>query len=627
MKKYLSILSVVFLMMTGCAPSEETPQPEPPTPDIPETPVIIIEEEQIQIPAAGGDFSFTYTIENPSDADELSVSCSADWIISLTAGDGTVSFSASPYEDTEGSRTAEIVLSYPGAEDVSVSAVQSPAELPACPVEMYIVRESYYYARITWLPEDDNITYISFIMDKETFDSYGSEEALFADDVKFYQDRADALGISLEEYVNMYEVFYHGGMTEEITGRTPGTDYVVYTYSAILQDGALVRTSAVGTKEFRTKELVIHEADFNIDADMRSNRMTLKVSSGTTDFRFGMTLFTEDEFSAFTDAEAAAEDLIWQLEVLIYMNGLSWENVTYLSENSQDYDELIAGDKYYAVACGIDDAVLVSNVAVKEFEIPMPEITDNCTFSADFINVSAIEMDVTVNPSNETTRYMAVIKESSFFTSANTPEIYVADLIYNLTYFDAVDWSSTSLLHTGEHTFNTHTDVAEPEYLKADTEYTLLVFGVDEYGERTTNIAQFVQRTSSAQTIDLEIDIEITSVEEKAINAVFMPSIEDANYHFDAYPFSDYEGKTPEEFMEHVISINGEYLRLYQGEQSYSFTYYFPRPEYLVFAFGYDGQITSDLYMKRVNMSTGEVSDVDVIPQETARKILAKYNL
>lgn len=72
--------------------------------------------------------------------------------------------------------------------------------------------------------------------------------------------------------------------------------------------------------------------------------------------------------------------------------------------------------------------------------------------------------------------------------------------------------------------------------------------------------------------------------------------------------------------MEYVIAINGEYLKLYQGRQEYSFTYYFPRPEYVVFAFGYNGEITSDLYMKRVNMSTGEVTDMGIVPRETAQK-------
>lgn len=615
---YPSLLLFSF-MFAGCSPekSDPDPYPEPPTPV---APVISVDPVQFQVPAEGGDFSFAYSIDNPSDTAELSVSCAEDWVF-LSDNGGTVGFSVSPWESMEGVRTAEILLSYTGAEDVTVSVVQSPAELPACPVEMYIVHESYYYARITWLPENDDLAYISFIMDKETFDSYESEDALFADDVAFYQERADALGVSLEEYITAFDVLYQGGMTEDVTGRTPGTEYVVYTYAAVLQDGALVRTSAIGTQEFRTKELVIKEADFTIEAEeLRSNRMTLNVSTDDTDFRFAMTLFSESDFSQFPDEQSAAEEMIRLLEIAIYNNGLSWEDVTYSGEGRAHYDDLIAGGKYYAVACGVDDAVIISNVAIREFVVPMPEITDACTFSAEFTNVTQTEMDVTVVPSDGSTRYLAVIEESSAFTSVNTPEVYVARLLYNLVYFDAVDWSNTPLLHSGTHTFNSNTDVVNPEYLKADTDYTLLVFGVDEYGERTTQIAEFEQRTPSAQQEDLEIGIEITSVEEKAINAVFTPSADNVNYHFDAYPLEDYEGETPESFMEYVIAINGEYLKLYQGRQEYSFTYYFPRPEYVVFAFGYNGEITSDLYMKRVNMSTGEVTDVGIVPRETAQK-------
>lgn len=608
--KKLSLIFFSLLAFAACAPVEPDPepQPEPPTPLVPE---ITVETAQVAVPSEGGEFSFTYNITNPSDTASISVSCEADWVYSPAASDGKVTFSVGAWESLEESRTASLVLEYPGAEDVEVAIVQSPAELPACPVQMYILEESYYYARITWLPENDNLTYISFVMDKATFESYESEEALFADDVAFYQERADALGISLEEYVLSFEVFYQGGMTETMTGRIPGTDYVVYSYAAELQNGTLVRTSSIGSEEFRTKELVVYDASFEINADLHSNRMTLNVSTDNTDFRFGMTLFDENDWSSFTDAQAAAEELIWQLEMMVEMLDLSWEDVTYLGEGSDDYDNLIAGDKYYAVVCGIDDAVMVSNVATREFVIPMPEITDNCTFTADFINVSQTEMDVTVTPSNESTRYLAVIKESAFFTQSNTPEAYAAEMLYNLVYYDAVDWGNTDILYTGEHTFNSYVDVIDPQYLKADTEYTMLVFGVDEFGERTTEIASFVQRTPPVQAAGLEIDIQVTSVEDKAINVIFTPSIADANYHFDAYPLEDYEGETPESFMEYVISVNGEYLKLYQGTQEYTFTYYFPREEYVVFAFGYDGDITSDLFMKKVNMITGEVTDME----------------
>jgi len=43
----------------------------------------------------------------------------------------------------------------------------------------------------------------------------------------------------------------------------------------------------------------------------------------------------------------------------------------------------------------------------------------------------------------------------------------------------------------------------------------------------------------------------------------------------------------------------------------------------VVFAFGYDGAVTSDLYLKHVNMTTGEVTEMGVIPQAVAQKYLA----
>lgn len=613
MKKFYLFFAAALMALVSCSDDPETPV---------RVPEIVVNTPQITVDAEEASYSFAYEVVNPSSTGVLTVESSADWLVYVSHTESEINYGVTVWENSEESRSAVLTLKYPGAEDVQVTVVQLQKELAACPVEMYILDVSYYYANITWLPSNDDIQYLSFVMEKSVYDGYESETKLFEDDLAYLQSRAASLDISLEDYLLGFDALYSGGMTNQVSGRKPNTEYVVYCYSVELRDGTLVRTSAVGTVSFKTKELVMHEADFNFSADMHSNRMTLSVTSGSNDFRFGVDLFTESEYAAFGSPEEAASELIRRLATYVNMGGMSWDQVTYLNQATKEYPDLVAGRKYYAVACGVDDGTLISNVAVQEYTVPMPEITDNCTFTVDFTRMAPTEVDFTVTPTNAATRYLAVIDEAADLAST-TREAYAAELLYRMNYYDAVDWTNTSYLFTGEHTFNSHSDVVNPEYLKAETDYVLLVFGVDGYGERTTEIFTADFTTPLTEQKAMTIDIQITSVEARAINAVFTPSDETANYHYDAYPIEDYEGSTPEEFMEYVISINGEWLSLYQGTQEHRFSYYFPREEYVVFAFGYDGAVTSDLYLKHVNMTTGEVTEMGVIPQAVAQKYLA----
>ena len=112
-------------------------------------------------------------------------------------------------------------------------------------------------------------------------------------------------------------------------------------------------------------------------------------------------------------ASEAASELIWRLSTYVNMGGMSWDQVTYLNQATKEYSDLVAGRKYYAVACGVDDGTLISNVAVQEYTVPMPEITDNCTFTVDFTRMAPTEVDFTVTPTNAATRYLAVIDEAA----------------------------------------------------------------------------------------------------------------------------------------------------------------------------------------------------------------------
>ena len=84
-----------------------------------------------EMSAEGGEGSFTYTLSNPKEGEEVSATVNVDWIENLAVNQEAKTVSYNVAENTsEESRTATITLSYDGAQSVNVTVTQEgkPAE-------------------------------------------------------------------------------------------------------------------------------------------------------------------------------------------------------------------------------------------------------------------------------------------------------------------------------------------------------------------------------------------------------------------------------------------------------------------------------------------------------------------
>lgn len=89
------------------------------------TPIIVNVSNPAAVAAEGADVTITYEITNPVAGAELTASTDVDWITDIDCTvDGEVSFTVAPNE-TEDNRSTLITLSYPGANNVTVSISQS----------------------------------------------------------------------------------------------------------------------------------------------------------------------------------------------------------------------------------------------------------------------------------------------------------------------------------------------------------------------------------------------------------------------------------------------------------------------------------------------------------------------
>lgn len=113
---------------TGCKPVDGTEEVESRIPGI--EPGV----EEVEILAAGGEFSIPYTLAESYDDGVLSADCEADWISFLSCGESEVTFVAEANEELE-PRSATVVLCYTYGEErdtvtARVSAVQAAADEP-----------------------------------------------------------------------------------------------------------------------------------------------------------------------------------------------------------------------------------------------------------------------------------------------------------------------------------------------------------------------------------------------------------------------------------------------------------------------------------------------------------------
>ena len=130
LKSYLwSLVTLIAcsVIATSCSDDDDdivTPEPQPEV----EAPMLKLATTAGEIAAEGGAHSFTFAVENPTDA-KAEATTDAAWIEQLAvkesrvAFDGTVTFTATA-NDSEEAREAQIIVKYTGAKDVTYTITQ-----------------------------------------------------------------------------------------------------------------------------------------------------------------------------------------------------------------------------------------------------------------------------------------------------------------------------------------------------------------------------------------------------------------------------------------------------------------------------------------------------------------------
>ncbi|OUO22839.1 hypothetical protein B5F90_02370 [Alistipes sp. An31A] len=154
--------------------------------------------------------------------------------------------------------------------------------------------------------------------------------------------------------------------------------------------------------------------------------------------------------------------------------------------------DLYYDTEYCVGVFGLDaDGTVTTGLARSYFCTETFAPSAECQFIIQEVACTASSIEVEVGASDASVRYYASVMSADEFSSYDTVNEAVSDIIFSAELFDDVDWSDPSYTHTGRNRLLF-------EGLEASTEYVVIVFGISSEGEQTTEAATATFSTTAA---------------------------------------------------------------------------------------------------------------------------------
>lgn len=363
MRKSVLLLSAVAAFLTlSCEKDQKTSTEFKP-----------LSETTINVDKAGGTFEFQYEIVNPtSDAVTAVLDESVDWITNINTHSvyGKVTFDVAANEE-ESSRQAVIGLEY-GTLRIDLTVIQGEGEY-ILPYQIEITQKDYMSVVWDVTAKDQEMTYLNMIVDKATWDSFGSFDEYFEYSINVIAQNATANMMDLEDYLE-HNLLVKGDTTGvKISGLLPSTEYVVY---AIGLTPTLDRLSEVCYVTFATDPIEMLDVQFDIkyeNVTATSARMSVTPSDNGVYYMFAYV-----EGSGYTSTALRESYQLYVnsvIDEILAIGGINlpMEEIVMamasVGPDSYDYTDLTPATVHtgYAVAIDLYTGILNSEVSFSEF--------------------------------------------------------------------------------------------------------------------------------------------------------------------------------------------------------------------------------------------------------------------
>lgn len=595
-KSIISGFLAATLFLTGCSQESSTP---------------VIKAVALEISKDAGEYELPFSIENGSSSKQLTATTDAEWIYNINVETGRVVFSVE--QNTDKSRTASMLLSYPGAEDVTVNINQGSVFDGVFKIDVSDITP--YGCHIKYTPLEYSGNYIFFVMDKKTVSKYlldkdGLDE-LYQGDLSWVQSVAESNNMTLEECLKHAPQFYtmDGDETEmDYTDLDYDTDYIAYCYGLSL-DGK--RLTDFTMAEFSTS--IVETSDITFEAtvtDITKSSANITITpSNDSDYYF-WTYISEMDYSQYS-LEEIMSNMISNIKSNVEDWGISITSYIHTGSSSDAPTDLWSGTRYYIVAWGMDYAGTPTTKPkeVASFVTESEPVLDDCRFTLTLLQKKPEDIKIRVEPTKSSTRYYVAFVEESKCKGYNDRQM--AQRIVNMEasrledgyYLENNNWEA--LTYTGTKEFWGNIDLYWnflPEH-----NYQIYVFGVDN-GTITTAIDRLDVTTEPAVKSDLTIQTKVVNLAWNYGTFEFTPSKNDEYYlpflmtTADAELYKNPDGTYNTNLLMADIEEYYEDEIVYQrmrGKKQWK-QYWQSDTEYTVIVFGYSGSNTTDFFETKI---------------------------
>ena len=605
MNKTFKLLTALFALVAIAACQKEPDAVAPAT--------IEVETTELSFTERGETLSIDYTIKNAINGESLTATTEAEWVTVAVEADKLNITAKGNFDD--GTRTAEVTLSYKSATDVTLTLTQGRIAAES-PIEVELVGYDATTITISVLTADPTTTWIPMVTYKESWDYYkGNQNDIFQADLEYFQYLADINDLTLAEFL----AGIVGTGSEEairITKLTPDTEFVVYVYGISLEGE---RTTDIIATHVKTEPP--HEGDITFEFSVKEEDFVLEytVIPSHTGVDYFCGIMSEEELNHWKQTlgtdnlktilqKGSIDSTISLLQQWDYIEDrtefFSIYNISDILEDG--WFECKADTKYYIMAAKWNNNCdIIGEVGYCEHTSAHLEPSANI-LTLELKNLTQSSVDVkTTTTTNDP--YVVLPLRADVVKNLNDEELF--DLIVS-----EYDYVISSYTYEG-NTTNTYGS------MRPDSDYTIVAFGYKAGTLTTSQIWRQEFRTlASGDPKDCTFSMNVVpSVDNAWIEII--PSDKGHAYHWMVYPAS-YTAEDAMNYIQNVIIKRGydnDYSvfaswELTQGDETTTVWDLAPDTDYKlgVVIMGFDKcEFLSDVYFSEV-FHTDAVTYADI---------------
>ena len=626
----VSVLAATALVVS-CGKQKEPEKVDPiptekPDPPVAKTPVI--QAGNATFTGKAGTYELPVTVQDPTDGASLSVEIqfpdygtsgsSTEWV---TAGSPTSTGVPLTFTDNLSEpRSAQVTLSYPKAQSVTLTLTQGKWEYPEFEISIskvgpfgatFDIQRKSGYGGGYFFEVLDMADFQKYVKDETNhLGDFAYGEALYQSDLNYLKQLAEKHGHPLGHLFTMIPEMYSKEPTVTVpySGLAVETEYLFILYGMEASDAA-TRKTPVCLYSFKTGFSSESALTFSGSAvDVTENYAELTVSPSNNTEYWYMTWASEIELASKTPAEVMQNSINLAKSLL---SRYSAEQILCHGPETIQATDLVSGTNYSVFAWGMNLEMGATTEPKEVFTFRTKEfaIVDDCTFQIDVMQVQDMDIQVRVTPSNPTTRYYVA------FVDVDRMEGYTdeqaAQRIINMEaqrienhYYDVENLSWANLPGLAAGTREIWGRKNEGWSFKPDHDYHIYAFGIDNFGIRSTRVDRIDVRTAAATASANHFTVTVDKATWQGIDYTVTPEIEDEYWmpffietaELDYYRNPD--GSLKEQEIMHEIEeyYEDEILyNTYHGTRTLH-AHVVPDTQYSILVFGYSGSYTTKMY-------------------------------